>query len=144
MSNESKGKRISEWITEFGVPVAIFGILVSIWTTSMAIRAQEEILERQNRVDLADDAYSEFLIDLLPNKQGVLNSRVPIVLYGSREVVDEFLSLKAAANDEDEPFQGSAELQKALLSFLNAIRVDVLGENQALSDQKIKAILSMQ
>ena len=83
-------------------------------------------------------------LDLLPNKQGVLNSRVPIVLYGSREVVDEFLSLKAATNDEGEPFQGSPELRKALLSFLNAIRVDVLGENQALSDQKIKAILSME
>ena len=154
MSNENMSKRIPEWIIAFGVVVAMGGIWVSVMTTNRSIRAQEQfldrsiraqeqILERQNRVALSGSAYTEFLIDLLPTPEGVMNSRIPIALYGSRGVIDDFISLKKEANDEDKEFKGSAELQKSLLSFLNAIRVDVLGENHALSDSELKAILSM-
>ena len=148
MSNESKGKRIAEWATAFGVPVAMIGIWASVVTTNKSIGAQEDfldrsikvqeqILERQNRVALAGTAYAGFLKDLVPD-----NTRVPVALFGGKKVFQKFLDLEKVV-DEYGREVSNPEVRKALLSFLDAVRVDVLGEGHALTETELEAVLGI-
>ena len=156
MSNESKSKQVREWMIAGGVFVGIVAILATIWTTNKSIQTQQEVLERQSRIALAEAAYSGFLNDLLTSQELITsddesttlqkkpNTRIPIAIFGSKEVFQEFSNLQKAAGHKREPFQGSSELETALLNFLMAIRVDVLGESYAVDREMMKDILGMQ
>ena len=144
MSYEGKSKEVRDWMTACGVIVGIFAIWATIWTANKSIHTQQEIVERQSRVALAEAAYRGFLDDLLPTEYPTKpNTRIPIAIFGSEGVFQEFVDLQNATKHQLQPFQGGSKLERALLDFLKAIRIDVLGGEHAVSDGMLRKILGI-
>ena len=129
-----------EVLTALSVPAVIVGILVSLHTTNKSIRTQERLLHKQAQMELGAPAYLKFVNQLLKG-----NTRAPLALYGSKEIFDAFLHLEEITKrpGSNSSLEGNPELQDAVLSFLRAISVHVIGEDNAPDKEDIGLMLNL-
>ena len=145
MSEESKWKTMRDWIAALGTPVALVGVAVTLWLGHNNTLEQRKISERENRVVLSQVAYNAFIRQMIGN-----NTRVPIALYGTGEVLKKFANLERIVQEiiKDNPAGKQIKLSdpkvlNPFLELITAIRVDTLGDNYSLDVDQLKEILDI-
>ena len=150
MSERKSSIRWLELITAIGVLVAVISLWLSLKSTDKAVADlietldnQIEVLDNQNRLVFSQNAYRIFLADLMPGNDGGVSPRLSIAISGTGQVLGSFLRLEDAVVRHGTNI-AEPEVENALLSFLSALRVDLLGEENAVSNDMLKHMLGLE